>query len=204
MSSSSSTVRRAPLQARSNETVRAILLGASALLEKIPFEQITTSRIAEQAEVSVGALYRFYKDKQEIYDAIALDALEEFQQELQPLLSAKTLLFTRRKPVDIVLDAYIAFLDRRPDFRVLALGRHISDRTREQQTDPDIGPAALLQNMLVRMFKLKPGPKLKLRLKIAAETGDRLIAYAYAQPTKEERDAVLTELKVMLGRYLLR
>src|ERR1022692_2371609 len=62
--------RRAPLQARSNKTVEEILDAASWLLGRVPFEEITTSRIAGQAGISVGALYRFYSDRQEIFDRI--------------------------------------------------------------------------------------------------------------------------------------
>jgi AcrR family transcriptional regulator len=196
--------RRLPLQARSNETVRAILKAAAALLEKSPFEQITTSRIAAEAGVSIGALYRFYSEKQEIYDEIALHALENFREELAPLLTAKKLVFAtfgRKNPLDVVLDAYIDFLDRHPAFRILALGRHISERTRESQLD--IAPEAILKGLLIGRLKIKPGTKLQLKLRIAAETGDRLIAYAYAQESRQGRDAVLTELKSMLGRYLL-
>ena len=71
--------RRAPLQARSNQTVEEILDAASWLLGRLPFEQITTSRIAEQAGISVGALYRFYSDRQEIFDAIAVRELDAFR-----------------------------------------------------------------------------------------------------------------------------
>jgi AcrR family transcriptional regulator len=193
--------RRLPLQARSNETVQAILRAASALLEKSPFEQITTSRIAEEAGVSIGALYRFYSEKQEIFDEIALHALENFREELAPLLTAKKLIFGRKNPLDVVLDAYIDFLDRHPAFRILALGRHISERTRESQLD--IAPEAILKGLLIDRLKIKPGAKLQLKLRIAAETGDRLIAYAYAQESRAARDAVLAEVKAMLGRYLL-
>jgi AcrR family transcriptional regulator len=196
--------RRLPLQARSNETVQAIQRAASALLEKMPFEQITTSRIAEEAGVSIGALYRFYSEKQEIFDEIALHALDSFRAELTPLLTAKKLIsatLRRKNPLDVVLDAYIDFLDRHPAFRILALGRHISDRTRESQLD--IAPEAILKGLLIDRLKIKPGAKLQLKLRIAAETGDRLIAYAYAQETRQARDAVLAEVKSMLGRYLL-
>jgi AcrR family transcriptional regulator len=192
------------LQARSNETVQAILRAASALLEKTPFEQITTSRIAEEAGVSIGALYRFYSEKQEIFDEIALRALESFREELAPLVTAKRLIsatFGRKNPLDVVLDAYIDFLDRHPAFRILALGRHISERTRQSQLD--IAPEAILKGLLIDRLKIKPGAKLQLKLRIAAETGDRLIAYAYAQETRQGRDVVLAELKSMLGRYLL-
>src|SRR5258706_14117307 len=112
--------RRLPVQARSSETVEAILRGACALLEKIPFDQITTSRIAEEAGVSIGALYRFYSDKQEIFDEIALRALDTFRAELTPLATAKKVILGRKNPLDVVLDAYIDFLDRHPDFRILS------------------------------------------------------------------------------------
>ena len=50
--------RRTPLQARSNKTVEEILDAAQSLLGRIPFEEITTSRVAQQAGISVGALFR--------------------------------------------------------------------------------------------------------------------------------------------------
>ena len=53
-----------------------ILDAAGGLLGSVPFEQITTSRIAAEAGISVGALYRFYTDRQEIFDAIAVRELE--------------------------------------------------------------------------------------------------------------------------------
>ena len=198
------SARRAPTQARGEETVQTILDTASALLASTPFDQITTSRIAEAAGISVGALYRFYNDKQEIFDAIAVRELAEFREQIEKTVQLRSLLFSTRKSLDRILDAYIDFLDSKPHFRELALGRHISDRTRESQSDPETGPAGILQDLLVKRSGLKPGKTLRLRMRIAAETGDRLIAFAYSQPTPEARAEVIAELKVMLARYLLR
>ena len=44
---------------------------------------------------------------------------------------------------------------------------------------------------------------MQLRIRIAAEAGDRVIAFAYRQESLEARRAVLDELKEMLTRYLL-
>src|SRR5271169_1586316 len=118
--------RRSPLQARSNRTVEEILDAASSLLGRIPFEQITTSRIAEQAGISVGALYRFYSDKQEIFDAIAVRELDAFRAEIERAFTARQLIFSPRKSLGRVLDAYVDFLESRPHFRELSLGSHIS------------------------------------------------------------------------------
>jgi len=196
--------RRVPLQARSNETVHAILDAASTLLASVPFDQITTSRIASTADLSVGALYRFYNDKQEIFDAIAVRELNEFRAQIEADFSARQLLFTPRKSLDRILDAYVSFLDARPHFRALAFGHHISDRTREDQSDPNSGPGGILETLLVTKFGIRSTKRLKLRIRIAAEAGDRLIDYAYRQPTPAARKVVLDELKEMLALYLLR
>ena len=198
-----SSTRRAPVQARSSETVKTILDAASSLLGRMPIEQITTSKIAEAAGLSVGGLYRFYGDKQEIYDAIAVRELAEFRLQIEKSVHARQLLFTPRKSLNRILDSYIDFLDTRPHFRELALGRHISDRTRENQSDPETGPGGILNDLLVKKLGLKPGKGLQLKIRIAAEVGDRLIAHAYSQPTPIARKEVIDELKDLLGRYLL-
>ena len=195
--------RRAPLQARSNKTVEELLDAAAELLGRVPFDQITTSRIAEQAGISVGALYRFYSDRQEIFDAIAVRELETFRAEIERAFTARQLIFSPRKALGRVLDAYVEFLESRPHFRELALGGHISEWTRESQSDPQTGPGGILGDLLVKKCGWKPGKKLQLRIRIAAEAGDRVIAFAYKQESVEARLAVLKELKEMLTGYLL-
>jgi hypothetical protein len=39
-------------------------------------------------------------------------------------------------------------------------------------------------------------------LRVVSEAGERLIAYAYEQPTHEERDRIVSEMKKMLAGYL--
>ena len=195
--------RRTPLQARSNKTVEEILDAAASLLGRIPFEEITTSRLAQQAGISVGALYRFYSDKQEIFDAIAVRELDAFRAEIEHAFTARQLIFSPRKSMGRVLDAYVNFLESRPHFRELALGNHISEWTRESQSDPQTGPGGILGDLLVKKCGWRPGKKLQLKIRIAAEAGDRVIAFAYKQESPEARRAVLQELKEMLTRYLL-
>lgn len=58
--------RHQPKQSRSVETFNSILDAAAALMEERGYEQVTTHQIAERAGVSVGALYRYFEDKQAI------------------------------------------------------------------------------------------------------------------------------------------
>src|SRR6202050_4696337 len=117
-------MRHAPVQERSNDTVQQIFAATSTLLGKMPLEQLTTSRIAAEAGVSIGALYRFFPDKQAIIDAIAVRHVEDFRAILEQRVAASGLA-DGSAFMDLVIDAYVAFLDERLDFRTIALGRHV-------------------------------------------------------------------------------
>jgi AcrR family transcriptional regulator len=193
-------VRRTPVQERSSGTVKQIFRAASALLGRVPLEEITTSRIAAEAGVSVGALYRFFPDKQAILDGIAVERVEEFRASLERCLESSAGLDPRAF-FDLAIDAYVAFLDAHPDFRAIALGRHISASTRERQVRPDVGPAAIVKRFILDRLGLEVPPDLDLKLRVVSEAGDRLIAWAWEQPVAE-RARIIAELKQMLSKYL--
>jgi AcrR family transcriptional regulator len=197
-----SSPRRTPVQNRSQETVQRILSATSRLLERLPLEEITTSRIAEESGVSVGGLYRFYPDKQAIIDAIAVQHVKDFESQVRNRL---LLLLPLGGPgfLSAVIDRYVEFLDARPDFRAIVFGRHISAATREQQIRSDVGATGLVKQVMVLFLGMKDSDDLSLKLRVASETGEHLLAYAYRQ-TPEERAKVITELKSLLGSYLFR
>jgi AcrR family transcriptional regulator len=197
------SARRTPVQGRSHETVQRILQATSRLLERIPLEEITTSRIAQESGVSVGGLYRFFPDKQTIIDAVAVQHVKEFEAQVRAKL-LRTLPLNGKKFLGSVIDSFVEFLDARPDFRTIVFGRHISAGTREQQIMPEVGAAGMVKQVLALVLGLKDSEKLSLKIRIASETGDRLLAYAYEQGDKAERQKVIEELKTMLSSYLFR
>jgi AcrR family transcriptional regulator len=201
--------RRVPLQPRSQHTVKRILDAASSLLERMPLEEITTTRIAAEAGLSIGALYRFFPDKQTIIDAIAVRHVEQFRASLVgPLLKTVAGKFAQLelpRPaaiLDAIIDAYIVYLDAHPDFRTISFGRHISAATKERQASPDVGVAALLKRFMLERLDVPNTAELDVKLRVVSEAGERLIAYAYEQPTREGRDRVIAEMKLMLASYL--
>ncbi len=202
--------RRLPNQRRSEETVQRILDAAGSLLAQIPLEFVTTSRIAKEAEISIGSLYRFYPDKQSIFDAVAMRHLRQFQRWLeigvmQPLQNELTGAIPRFDPagfVEKVIDGYVQYLDRHGDFRALALGKLISAGAKERAASPMSGLPAVLKNVLLERLRIPDTPELNLMLRVASEGGERLIAYAYEQETDEGRVRVIEEMKRMLTGYL--
>jgi AcrR family transcriptional regulator len=195
------TVRRAPVQGRSQETVQRILDATSRLLERIPLDDITTSRIAQESGVSIGGLYRFFPDKQAIIDAIAVRHVKEFESHVRSKL-LRSIPLSGPKFLGAVIDSFVVFLDARPDFRTIVFGRHISAGTREQQIRPDVGAAGLVKHVLALMLGVKDARKLALKVRIASETGERLLAYAYEQKDMSERKKIIEELKTMLAGYI--
>ena len=130
------TPRRAPAQARSQETVQRVLTATAALLGRgVPLEVLTTAQIAVEAGLSVGGIYRFFPDKQAIVDAIAVRHMALFQE----ALTARMLLAFPASPeafLGTIVDAFAQYLEAHADFRTVAFGapgggRYVSRPTRD-------------------------------------------------------------------------
>jgi AcrR family transcriptional regulator len=198
--------RRAPVQERSQETVQRVLAAAAALLGRgIAVEGLTTAGIAAEAGLSVGALYRFFPDKQAIVDAVALRHMEQFQE-----AAVGRFLFampdTPQALLCGIIDSFAAYLEANPDFRTVAFGapgggRHISRSIR----DAEAGSGELISTMtefLAEAFEIEITEEFTFRLRIATEIGDRLLAHAFEQPAGEARARVLAETKRLLAAYV--
>ena len=64
------TQRREPTQARSRQTVTRILDAAAAIVDEHGVDAATTRTIADRAGVAYPSLYRFFADRDEIFDRL--------------------------------------------------------------------------------------------------------------------------------------
>lgn len=205
----SATHRRRPVQDRSQRTVTRILDATSSLLAQMPLEEITTNSISAAAGVSIGALYRFFPHKQAVIDAVAVRHVGQFRElveatVLQPLLGEMEDLanFDPAAILNNMIDAYVAYLETHPDFRALSFGRHISVATKRREASPRTGLPLLVKTFMLQRLGIPNTPELDRQLSVISEAGERLIAYAFEQPTRAERDLILGETKKMLAGYL--
>jgi AcrR family transcriptional regulator len=67
---SAKTPRRKPSQARSQRSVDAIVEASAQVLERHGYHSATTNRIAARAGVSVGTLYQYFDNKDQIFDLL--------------------------------------------------------------------------------------------------------------------------------------
>jgi AcrR family transcriptional regulator len=197
--------RRSPVQERSHGTVQRVLSAASSLLAGgAAVEALTTAQIAAAAGLSVGALYRFFPDKQAIVDAIAVRHMDLFQERLAGIVMAAL-------PADasgflgMVIDAFVAYLESNPDFRILAFGaagggRYVSRPTRDDYAGVKV--AATIQEFVAGAFDIPTAEGFTFRLRIATEIGDRLLAFAFEQTDPHQRSRIIAEAKQLLATYL--
>jgi AcrR family transcriptional regulator len=70
----SRNARRKPVQRRSEEMVERLLTAATRVLADVGYGQMSTNRVASEAEVSIGSLYRYFADKDEIFETLRVRA----------------------------------------------------------------------------------------------------------------------------------
>ena len=75
--------QKGPQQARSRETVRAILDAATRVLSQEGYDRASTNRIAAVAGVSIGSLYQFFPNKEAIFVALRKRFFEELTEVFQ-------------------------------------------------------------------------------------------------------------------------
>ena len=65
-----SVARRAPAQERARQKVELILEAATRIIDQEGLAGLTTNRIAEVAGISIGTLYQYFKNKQQILSTL--------------------------------------------------------------------------------------------------------------------------------------
>jgi len=121
---------REPQQKRSIEKKTRIIQAGLELFREKGYYNTNTKEIAEQAGVSTGAVYSYFKDKKDIYLAVSEYILDT---QLQPLLDE---IANTPKPVDIQ-----AFLDRCIDWHIsfcVNSKQVINDWEMMQEAEPEI------------------------------------------------------------------
>lgn len=68
--------RRRAKQVRAQQTIAVVLEAAARVLQREGYARATTNRIAERAGVSVGTIYQYFANKEQIFDALIRREIE--------------------------------------------------------------------------------------------------------------------------------
>jgi AcrR family transcriptional regulator len=172
------------------------------LVDEIGYEGLTTTLLAERAEVAIGSVYQFFPDKRAIVQALTLRNMEAYLERLADRFSQGDLAHWW-DGVDAGIDEYIAMHRLVPGFRTLHFGDVVDVHLLDEDRDNNGVIAEQLARVLVERFGIADGPPLRFALEIAVEAADALIKLAFRRdPDGDER--VLAEAKALIREYLHR
>jgi AcrR family transcriptional regulator len=195
--------RKRPRQSRSQMTVEDIMEAAAQLLVADERDALTTTRVAERAGVSVGTLYQYFSDLEEllaklveVHLARERDALEAVLQDAPSLSTAEL--------VDRLVDAFTGVFAMHPK-----LSAALYDELRRASWGPTLDESGrdtasvVAQELQDRAGEIAPSDP-ALAAFVLVSSIDALVQRAAAQrPEELQSGAVAREAKQMARRYLL-
>lgn len=199
---SDNALRRTPVQRRSAERVNRMLDACAVLLDEIGYQKLTTTLIAQRAEVAIGSVYQFFGDKRAVVRALDVRYLDEYLTRLETYV-------TDAKPqhwsqfVDAAIDEYIDMHRTVPGFRTLHFGDTVDVNLMDEERSNDDVLTERLHELIVSHFTFPEPKTVRLVLTVAVATGDALIKLAFRHDPDGD-DTILAEAKVLLRDYLSR
>lgn len=118
--------RAIPRQQRARAAVQRILAATAELLDESGFDALTTTAVAERAEVNIATLYRYFPDKFSIVVALALDQESERADRIRQVLQAFEVSADWRADLRALLDVSIDLRLRTPGAAGLRRALHSS------------------------------------------------------------------------------
>jgi AcrR family transcriptional regulator len=190
------------VQGRSVARVQRMLDACAELVDEVGYEGLTTTLLAERAEVAIGSVYQFFPDKRAIVQALALRNMDAYLQSLSDRFASEV--FTHWwDAVDAAIDAYIHMHRSVPGFRTLHFGDVVDLHLLDSDRDNNAVIAERLAELLIEQFKLSDRGRLRFALQISVEAADALIKLAFRRDTGGD-ESVLTEAKALIREYLHR
>jgi AcrR family transcriptional regulator len=194
------TTRRSPQQQRSRELVARVLDAAERLLADDAAAPLSTTRIASEAGVSVGALYQYFPDTGAVVGALArrhMDAFEALME--QAVESAGGAGWD--DPVGVLVDAVAARYREQPGYRALWFGPHMTVELREADRRNKVALADGLRRVVLALQLARDDEHLVTVSQAAVHTCDALLQEAFRRHPSGEA-ALLDEAKAILRAYL--
>jgi AcrR family transcriptional regulator len=197
------SLRRIPVQERSQARVNRMLDVCADIIDDLGYEGLTTTLLAERAGVAIGSVYQFFPDKRAVVQALTERNLAAYLDRLSSRIDELGL--TRWwEAVDVGIDVYIEMHRSVRGFRTLHFGDRIDRNLLDATRDNNAVIAEHLRQVVLGGFPdLVDSEQLRFALALAVEVTDALTTMAFRRnPEGDER--VLAECKDVVRDYLRR
>jgi AcrR family transcriptional regulator len=185
---------------RSRERLARVLDAADRVLARDGAEAFTTTRVAAEAGVPIGSVYRFFADKQSIVEALALRYWSDFDDLVAGTAQADEL-DPLPDPGSMVIDVLAAGFRARPGFLALWYGglrtEHIRNATRPVRE----AIARSVERILAHHWPAAPEEARAAVAAMVVLAGDGLLREAFRRSPEGDAE-LLEESKLMLASYI--
>jgi AcrR family transcriptional regulator len=196
------SLRRLPVQERSAARVRRMLDAAADLIEEVGYDRLSTTAIAQRADVAIGSVYQFFGDKRSLAEALSQRYIDLYFERLAARFDAEPPA-DWRGGVEAAIDEYVQMYRTAPGFRVLHLADAIDPgRADAVTTGGDVIADQILAGLAQR-FGIGGDDELNKTVTVAVETGQALVRLAFRRDP-EGCSASIAEAGDVVCDYLAR
>lgn len=194
-------LRKVPAQARGWKRVQAILDAAAELFADEGFENTRMEAIAERAGTSIGSVYQFFENKQDVFLALAHQGLEQTLTFAAQLTGEAAAQLELPELIDAAVDTFVTLAREQPIFRALNLNPQLYGLF--EAADRALGRALVEQAARVLPDRI-PGLDADGASRIATMIVTTVNATAFfgSRSSPAEAEALVTETKRMLRAYV--
>jgi AcrR family transcriptional regulator len=172
------SLRRLPVQERSAARVRRMLDAAADLIEEVGYDRLSTTAIAQRADVAIGSVYQFFGDKRSLAEALSQRYIDLYFERLAARFDAEPPT-DWRGGVEAAIAEYVHMYRTAPGFRVLHLADAIDPgRADAVTTGGDVIADQILAGLAQR-FGIGGDDELNKTVTVAVETGQALVRLAF-------------------------
>lgn len=199
---SDNSVRSIPRQSRSQQTVDLILDTAAELFVSVGYENATTNAIAEKAGISIGALYRYFPDKDAVLKALA----DRYHGQARLLFETLFVGDAKYLPLEILLDRLIdPFLEmyiQYPAYAHILLGADVSADIAAASCGMETEMIDGMANFFCMLVPDLDKKRAHLLAMVSKAAVKMLISLVLASDDEHYQAEIIAEVKQMLLGYL--
>ena len=177
-----------------------MLDAADRVLARDGAAAFTTTRVAAEAGVPIGSVYRFFSDKEAIVEALALRYWSDFDDLVAGTAQADEL-DPLPNPGSMVIDVLAAGFRARPGFLALWYGGLRTERVRDATRPARESIARSVERILARHWPETPEKGRTRAAEMVVVAGDGLLREAFRRDQRGD-ETLLAESKLMLGSYI--
>lgn len=196
--------RTVPTQRRAEQTVEQLLDAFAALVHAHGYEQVTTARVAEEAGVSIGLVYRYFPNRIALAEALVHRNRTRFFTRLVERLDEPGI-DGWRPALDAVLDTFVELHSGEPGFSVVGFA---DEFLRSHGVPSDLDNRGLAEGFVV-MYRDRfddgrvevSDADLEHHMEVAVEIGNALINRAVAKQPGGDPAMIATCRRVLRGYF---